>query len=102
MIGAGDPGLAIGVTSTGQNIRNNARLSKPNPGTEVGLDIAGPKPARPGTGGNTGQGYREWAADLTGAGEPGRQPPKLPAGQGPALSPGGDSSDNRESSGLLK
>ncbi|XP_031847829.2 uncharacterized protein LOC116433652 [Nomia melanderi] len=87
VIGAGDPGLAIGVSSTGQNIRNNARSSKPNPGTEVGLDIGGAKPPKPGTGGNTGQGYREWAADLTGAGEPGRQPPKLP-GQGPALSPG--------------
>ncbi|XP_078039370.1 uncharacterized protein LOC144471323 [Augochlora pura] len=91
VIGAGDPGLAIGVNSNGQNIRNNARPSRPNPGTEVGLDITGTKPARPGTGGNTGQGYRDWAADLTGAGEPGRQPPKTP-NQGPALSPGGAAS----------
>ncbi|XP_076247621.1 uncharacterized protein LOC143187348 [Calliopsis andreniformis] len=88
VIGAGDPGLAIGVTSTGENIRNNARPSKPNPGTEVGLDISLPKPGKPGLGGNTGQGYREWAADLTGAGEPGRQPPKPPS-QGPVLTGGG-------------
>ncbi|XP_015428900.1 PREDICTED: poly(U)-specific endoribonuclease homolog [Dufourea novaeangliae] len=87
VIGAGDPGLAIGVNSNGQNIRNNAKPNKPNPGTEVGLDIAVPKPGKPGTGGTGGQGYRDWAADLTGAGEPGRPQPKLP-NQGPALSPG--------------
>lgn len=47
-----------------------------------------PKPNRPGVGGNNGQGYRDWAADLTGAGE-GRQPaPRLPT-QGPALTGGG-------------
>lgn len=93
VIGAGDPGLAIGVASTGQNIRNNARPSRPNPGTEVGLDISAPKPGKPGVGGNTGQGYRDWAADLTGAGEPGRQPPKLPS-QGPEFDRGGKLSGN--------
>lgn len=88
VIGAGDPGLAIGVNSNGQNIRTNARPGKPNPGTEVGQDIGGARPARPGTGGNSGQGYREWAADLAGVGEPGKQPPKTP-NQGPALASGG-------------
>ncbi|KAG7199329.1 hypothetical protein KM043_018177 [Ampulex compressa] len=88
IIGAANPGLAIGVGSTGQNIRNNAQPHKPNPGTEVGLDISQPRPGRPGTGGQSGQGYRDWAADLTGAGESGRQSPKLPA-ENPALSAGG-------------
>lgn len=84
VIGAGDPGLAIGVTSTGGKIKENARPSRPNPGTEVGLDFPASKPAKPGIGGTNGQGYREWAVDLTGAGEPGRQPPKLPS-QGPVI-----------------
>ncbi|CAK9802748.1 Endoribonuclease CG2145 [Anthophora quadrimaculata] len=87
ILGAGDPGLAVGVTSTGGKIKENARPSKPNPGTEVGLDFPVGKPAKPGIGGNTGQGYRDWAVDLTGAGEPGRQPPKLPS-QGPVLNNG--------------
>ncbi|XP_012240395.1 poly(U)-specific endoribonuclease homolog isoform X3 [Bombus impatiens] len=88
VLGAGDPGLAIGVTSTGGKIKENARPSRPNPGTEVGLDFPAPKPGNPGVGGNTGKGYRDWAVDLTGAGEPGRQSPKLPS-EGPALSSGG-------------
>ncbi|XP_054014446.1 endoribonuclease CG2145-like isoform X2 [Hylaeus anthracinus] len=88
VLGAGDPALAVGVSSTGQNIRNNARPNKPNPGTEVGLDLPLPKPGSPGLGGKSGQGYRDWAVDLTGAGESGRQSPKLPA-QGPALSGAG-------------
>ena len=85
VIGASDPGLAIGVSSTGGKIKENARPSRPNPGTEVGLDFPGSKPANPAIGGNTGQGYKDWAADLTGAGEPGRKPPKVPS-VGPALS----------------
>lgn len=88
VLGAADPGLAVGVTSTGGKIKETGRPSKPNPGTEVGLDFPASKPGRPGTGGNSGQGYREWAVDLTGAGEPGRQSPKLP-GEGPALNGGG-------------
>ncbi|XP_050573116.1 endoribonuclease CG2145-like isoform X2 [Bombus affinis] len=88
VLGAGDPGLAIGVTSTGGKIKENARPNRPNPGTEVGLDFPAPKPGNPGVGGNTGKGYRDWAVDLTGAGEPGRQSPKLPS-EGPALSSGG-------------
>ncbi|XP_012167789.2 endoribonuclease CG2145 isoform X2 [Bombus terrestris] len=88
VLGAGDPGLAIGVTSTGGKIKENARPNRPNPGTEVGLDFPAPKPGNPGIGGNTGKGYRDWAVDLTGAGEPGRQSPKLPS-EGPALSSGG-------------
>ena len=85
--GAANPGLAIGVGDTGTNIRNNARPSKPNPGTDVGLDIGGPRPVKPATGPAPGQSYGAWAADLTGAGE-GRQPPKVPS-QGPASNPSG-------------
>lgn len=51
----------------------------------MGLDFPGSKPGNPAVGGNTGQGYRDWATDLTGAGEPGRKPPKIPS-EGPALS----------------
>ncbi|XP_001607440.2 poly(U)-specific endoribonuclease homolog [Nasonia vitripennis] len=93
---AADPALAIGVGNIGGNIREDARNQprKPNPGTDVGLDISYPKPARPGVGGGSGQGYRDWAADLTGAGEPGRQSPKLPA-QGPALSGFGGQQPNQ-------
>lgn len=69
---------AIGVDGARQNARNNAR---PNPGTEVGLDIPVSKPNRPGIGGN-GQNYRDWAVDFTGAGEPGNrnQPSRTPQG----------------------
>ncbi|XP_048510487.1 endoribonuclease CG2145-like isoform X1 [Athalia rosae] len=83
--GAGDPGLVVGVGNTGTNIRNNARPTGPNPGTEVGRDVTVPRPGRPGTGGtNSGQGYRDWAVGLTGAAE-GMQPaPKSPS-QGPAI-----------------
>lgn len=77
LAGAADPGLAIGVGTSGGNIRDNARPQRPNPGTEVGLDLPKPKPSN---------GYRDWAIDLTGASE-GRQPPKVPS-QGPAVSPG--------------
>ncbi|KAJ8674398.1 hypothetical protein QAD02_005660 [Eretmocerus hayati] len=83
---AADPALAIGVGSNGQNIRDLPR--KPNPGTEVGLDISQPKPVKPGVGPGNGQGYRDWAADLTGAGEGTRPRPKLPD-QAPALAPQG-------------
>ncbi|XP_015517306.2 endoribonuclease CG2145 [Neodiprion lecontei] len=86
VLGAADPGLAIGVGSTGTNIRNNARPNRPNPGTEVGLDIPAPKPNKPGIGGQGGQGYRDWAVGLTGAGEPGQPGSKLP-NQGPAQQP---------------
>ena len=80
LAGAADPGLVIGVGNTGGNIKDNARLNKPSPGTEVALDL----PSKP-KAGNTG--YRDWAIDLTGAGE-GKQPPKVPS-QGPAASLGG-------------
>ncbi|XP_046737018.1 endoribonuclease CG2145-like [Diprion similis] len=86
VLGAADPGLAIGVGSTGTNIRNNARPSKPNPGTEVGLDIPVSKPNKPGIGGQGGQGYRDWAVGLTGAGEPGKPGSQLP-NQGSAQQP---------------
>jgi len=60
--------------------RNNARPNRPNPGTEVGLDIPVSRPNRPGIGGN-GQNYRDWAVGLTGAGEPvnRNQPSRTPA-----------------------
>ena len=77
LAGVADPGLAIGVGNSGGNIRDNAKPRRPNPGTEVGLDLPKPKPSN---------GYRDWAIDLTGAGE-GRTPPKVPS-QGPAVSPG--------------
>ena len=90
---AADPALAIGVGNVGGNIKENARTQprKPAPGTEVGLDIGLPKPKNPGLGGGSGQGYRDWAADLTGAGDSGRLSPKLPD-KGPALSAGGQGS----------
>ncbi|XP_076752183.1 uncharacterized protein LOC143424169 [Xylocopa sonorina] len=99
VIGLSDPGLAIGVGSTGEKVKQNARPNRPNPGTEVGLDIPVPKPGKPGVGGTTGQGYRDWAVDLTGAGEPGRQSPKLPA-EGPAL--GGGSRPGSVSGGVTQ
>ncbi|XP_043480501.1 poly(U)-specific endoribonuclease homolog isoform X2 [Leptopilina heterotoma] len=74
LAGVANPGLSIGAGNTAENIRDNARPQRPNPGTEVGLDIPRQKP------GNSG--YRDWAIDLTGAGE-GRTPPRVP-GQGPA------------------
>lgn len=82
--GAADPGLAIGVGNTGTIIKNNPQPKKPNPGTEIGFDYPNSKQARPGVGGNNGQGYRDFALDLTGAGEPGKVAPKLPS-QPPAL-----------------
>ncbi|XP_015114087.1 poly(U)-specific endoribonuclease homolog [Diachasma alloeum] len=88
LIGATNPGLAIGVGNSGQNVRDNARPQRLNPGTEVGQDFPGSRPANPVIGGGTGQGYRDWAVDLTGAGDPSRQAPRLPS-TGPALSPGG-------------
>ncbi|XP_032684675.1 poly(U)-specific endoribonuclease homolog isoform X2 [Odontomachus brunneus] len=86
VIGATNPGLAIGAGTTGL-VRNNARPSRPNPGTEVGQDMAVSKPNRPGVGGND-QNYRDWVVDLTGAGELSRnQPSRIPQGpqgiQGP-------------------
>ncbi|KAL7294733.1 hypothetical protein TKK_0012025 [Trichogramma kaykai] len=89
--GAADPGLAVGVGSSGDNIRNQPR--KPNPGTDVGLDIGLPKAQKPGVGPAGGQGYRDWAADLTGAGNNGPAP-KLPS-KGPALAPTGTSQGNK-------
>lgn len=87
--GAANPGLAIGVANSGPNIRNNAQPQRPNPGTEVGLDISPSRPsAKPGTGGTSGQGYRDWAVDLTGAGDDTRQGPKVPS-RGPALTGSG-------------
>ncbi|XP_043274433.1 poly(U)-specific endoribonuclease homolog [Venturia canescens] len=87
--GAANPGLAIGVANSGANIRNNAQPQRPNPGTEVGRDIPGSRPANPATGGATsGQGYRDFAIDLTGAGDGTRQGPKVPS-QGPALAGNG-------------
>lgn len=86
LTGLADPGLAIGVGSTAQNIKQNPRPSQPNAATDVGFD--NPSRNKPAADPN-GEKYRGWAAELTGAGEP-SQPgpgPKLPA-QGPALSPG--------------
>ncbi|XP_014469480.1 PREDICTED: poly(U)-specific endoribonuclease homolog isoform X2 [Dinoponera quadriceps] len=81
IIGAANPGLAIGAGTTGQNVPNNVRPGRPNPGTEVGQHVALPKLNRPAADG--GQNYRNWAADLTGAGEPPRnQPSRIPI-QGP-------------------
>lgn len=77
--GTGNPRPAIDVNGARQNAQNNVRLNRPNPGTEVGLDIAVPKPNKPGIGGN-GQNYRDWALDFTGARESVRnQPSRTPA-----------------------
>ncbi|KAL0103442.1 hypothetical protein PUN28_017600 [Cardiocondyla obscurior] len=73
---------SIGVDGARQNVRNSARPGRPNPGTEVGLDIAVPKPNRPGVGGGNGQNYRDWAAELAGVGEPTRNQPSRPPAQG--------------------
>lgn len=86
--GAANPGLAVGVANSGSNIRNNARPQRPNPGTEVGLDGPGPRPAKPGTGGTSGQDYRDFAVDLTGAGDGTKPAPKIPAA-GPVLTRNG-------------
>ncbi|RLU15786.1 hypothetical protein DMN91_011542 [Ooceraea biroi] len=83
--GAANPGLAIGASTTGENVRNSARPSRPNPGTEVGQDISLPRPSRPGVGGGSGQGYRDWAAGLTGAGEPSRNQPSRISTQEPPI-----------------
>lgn len=100
VIGAANPGLAVGASTTRENIRNNARPNRPNPGTEVGLDIIVPRPNRPGIGGN-GQNYRDWAVDLTGAGEPSRnQSPRLPA-QGPSINSDGQVQPNLSSTSCL-
>ena len=75
---AADPALAIGVGNTAGKIREDARgPHKPNPGTEVGLDVGLPKPQKPGVGPG-GSGYRDWAAEFTGAGDPSRRGSKLP------------------------
>lgn len=74
LAGVANPGLSIGAGNTAGNIRDNARPQRPNPGTEVGQDIPRQKP------GNSG--YRDWAIDLTGAGE-GRPPPPRVPGPGP-------------------
>ncbi|XP_024882927.1 poly(U)-specific endoribonuclease homolog [Temnothorax curvispinosus] len=84
--GTANSGPAIGVDSTRPNVRNNARPNRPNPGTEVGLDIAVPRPNKPGVGGGNGQSYRDWAVDFTGAGEPGQNQPS----RTPGLATNGD------------
>lgn len=87
-VGIANPGSTIGVDGARQNVRNNARPSRPNPGTEVGLDIAIPKSNKPEIGGNS-QNYRDWAVDLTGAGELVRNQPSRTTAQG--LATNGDS-----------
>lgn len=53
---------------------NRGKQQRPNPGTDVGQDFPQTKPARPGAVGSNGQPYRNWAIDITGAGEPARNP----------------------------
>lgn len=78
---------AIDMDGARQNVRNNnARRNRPNPGTEVGLDIPVPKSNKPGISG--GQNYRDWAVDFTGAGESVRTQPSRTPAQGLATSDG--------------
>ncbi|XP_011871952.1 PREDICTED: poly(U)-specific endoribonuclease homolog [Vollenhovia emeryi] len=91
-INPANSGPTIGQNGAQQNVGNNARPSarpnRPNPGTEVGLDIVAPKPNRPGIGGGNGQTYRDWAVDFAGAGEPARNQPSRTPGQGLATNGG--------------
>jgi len=73
------------MSATVENIQNNARFSRPNPGTEVGLDINIPKSNRPRFNGGSSQNYRNWAVDLTGAGEPSRNQPSEISIQRPSI-----------------
>ncbi|XP_034952354.1 poly(U)-specific endoribonuclease homolog [Chelonus insularis] len=85
-IGSNSPNGNSPITNPGNPDRTRPR--QPNPGTEVGLDISGPKPNPAGINTHPGQGYREWAVDLTGAGEQNsNQLPKLTT-TGPTLSSG--------------
>lgn len=81
--GAVNPGPAISMGNTRQNVRNNAQSNRLNPGTEIGMDIAVSRPNRPGIGGGrNGQSYRDWALDFTGAGTPIRNEPSRTPAQG--------------------
>ncbi|XP_011871924.1 PREDICTED: leucine-rich repeat extensin-like protein 5 [Vollenhovia emeryi] len=84
-INPANSGPTIGQNGAQQNVRNNARPNRPNPGTEVGLDIVAPRPNSPGIGGGNGQTYRDWAVDFAGAGEPARNQPSRTPGQGLAI-----------------
>jgi len=70
IVDVANSGLAIGMSATGENVRNNARPNRFNPGTEVGQDINIPKPNKSGFNSGYGQNYRNWAVGLIGAGEP--------------------------------
>ncbi|XP_012220789.1 endoribonuclease CG2145 [Linepithema humile] len=83
-----DTGTAVIGAANPGNGQNNVRLNRPNPGTEVGLDIAVPRPNTPRIGDRNDQSYRNWAIEFSGAGEPSKnQSPKLPA-QGQAINNG--------------
>ncbi|XP_057318665.1 endoribonuclease CG2145 [Microplitis mediator] len=76
---AGNPSLAVGANNAGTiRVSTTARPRHPNPGTEVGLDVPNSRPKL------NNQDYRNLAIDLTGAGEPARQPPKSGSAANPA------------------
>lgn len=92
--GATNSELAIDMDSTRQNVRNDARPNRLNLGTEVGLDIASSRLHRPGISGGNNQSYRDWAMELTGAGESVRnQPSRIPV-QGLATNGDGQTQPN--------
>lgn len=82
----------MGVGTTGTDVKNNARPQRPNPGTEVGQDRPNTRPSQPAS---DGKGYRDWALDLTGAGDPARPgskpsgPAGIPQGQATPGTPSG-------------
>ncbi|XP_066599459.1 endoribonuclease CG2145-like [Prorops nasuta] len=68
--------LRNNVGPTAVDTRRQSLPRKPSPGTEVGLDL-------PGNNRSGNQGYRDWAIDLTGAGEnKPKQPSPAPDPQG--------------------
>lgn len=89
------PAVNTGAVDSG-NAQSNVRSNRPNPGTEVGLDIAVPRPQTPRIGNRNDQNYRNWAIEFAGAEDPSRNPSqRLPAqGPGQAINSGDQAQRN--------
>lgn len=81
------PAVNTGTANLGKE-QNNARLNRPNPGTEVGLDIAVPRPNTRIDNRND-QSYRNWAIEFSGAGELSKNQSPRPPAQGQAINNSG-------------